>query len=155
MAGGYFTRWMEAYPIPNHEATIVARVLTLLFRFSPPEQLHSDQGKQFESTLVSEVCKPGGIAKTQTTPYHPQSDGLVERFNRMLLNMLAIAATDHPFDWESKIRPPCMAYNTNVHPTTGYFPFFLMFRRKVRMPIDITYGQPPTPVDLDMKTTSE
>lgn len=73
VACDYFTRWAEAYAIPNQEATTVARLLTqeFFFRFSPPEQLHSDQGKQFESTLISEVCKLLGISKSRTTPYHP------------------------------------------------------------------------------------
>ena len=76
----YFTRWTEAYPIPNQEAITVARVLTTEFflRFSPPEQLHSDQGRQFKSEVLAEVCKLLGVKKSRTTPYHPQSDGLVE-----------------------------------------------------------------------------
>ena len=70
----------------------------LFFRFSPPEQLHSDQGRQFESTVNAEVCKLMGIAKSRTTPYHPQYDGLVERFNRTLLAMLATTAQERPFE---------------------------------------------------------
>ena len=71
--GDYFTRWMEAFAIPNQEATTIARVITqeVFCRFSPPEQLHSDQGKQFESELISEICKLLGVAKTRTTSYHP------------------------------------------------------------------------------------
>ncbi len=97
VVGDYFTRYMGAYAIPNQEASTVARILTneFFFRFSPPEQLHSDQGKQFESQLVAEVCKLLGITKTRTTPYHPQSDGLIERFNCTLLSMLKTAAADH------------------------------------------------------------
>ena len=98
----------------------------MFFRFSPPGQLHSDQGKQFESELLAEVYKLLGIAKTQTTPYHPQ-------FNRTLLNMLATAATEHPFQWQDHLRPLCMAYNSSVNPTTGHSPFFLMFGRQARM----------------------
>ena len=73
----YFTRWTEAYPIPNQEATVVARKLVDEFfcRFSPPEQLHSDQGRNFESEVISEVCKLLGVVKSRTTPYHPQLDG--------------------------------------------------------------------------------
>ena len=80
-AADYFTRWVEAYLIPNQEATTVARKMVdeFFLRFS---LLHSDQGKNFESAVISEVCKLLGIAKSRTTPYHPQSDGLVERFNQ-------------------------------------------------------------------------
>ena len=94
---------MEAYPIPNQEAVTVAQVLTqeFFFRFFPPEQLHSDQGKQFELELVEEVCKLLGILKTRTTPYHPQLDGLIERFNRMLLSTLGTVASENPFNFES------------------------------------------------------
>ena len=144
----YFTRWTEAYPIPNQEAITVARVLTTEFflRFSPPEQLHSDQGRQFESEVLAEVCKLLGVKKSRTTPYHPQSDGLVERFNRTLLSMLATSVDRHQEKWEDHVRSACMAYNTSQHPTTGYSPFYLMFGRKARMPIELTYGcSPSTP----------
>ena len=90
VAGDYFTRWMEAYAIKNQEAGTVATTLTeeFFYRFSSPLQLHSDQGKQFESELVAETCRLLGIAKKHTTPYHPQGDGLIERFNRTLLNIV-------------------------------------------------------------------
>jgi len=140
----YFTRWSEAYPIPNQEAATVARKLTdeFFFRYSVPEQLHSDQGRNFESQVIGEVCKLLGVDKTRTTPYHPQSDGLVERFNRTLLDMLATASQERPFDWEDHLRRLCMAYNSSVHSTTGYTPFYLMYGRQARMPIDIMYGMP-------------
>ena len=144
----YFTRWTETFPVPNQEASTVARVLTneVFFRFSPSKQLHSDQGKQIESELLAEVCKLLGIAKTRTTPYHPQSDGLVERFNHTLLNMLATAATEYPFQWQDHLQPLCMAYNSSVHPTTGHPPFFLMFGRQARMPINVAFGLPHSDV---------
>ena len=144
VVGDYFSKWMEAYPIPNQEASTVARKLVDEFfcRFSTPEQLHSDQGKQFESELLKEICSILNIVKTRTTAYHPQCDGLVERFNRTLLSMLATTVADHPFGWEEALPKMCMAYNSSVHSTTGYTPFFLMYGREARLPIDIVYGVP-------------
>ena len=143
--GDYFSRWMEALPVPNQEASTVAEKLVdeVFLRFSPPEQLHSDQGRQFESNLVREVCKLLHINKSRTTPYHPQCDGLVEQFNRTLLHMLATCTEDHPGDWEQHIRKVCMAYNVSVHPSTGFSPFYLMFGRQARLPIDLIYGTGP------------
>ena len=91
VAADYFTKWVEAFTIPNQVAITVAKKITdqMFCRFSPPEQLHSDQGRQFESDLLKEICDIFQIKKSRTTPYHPQCDGQVERFNRTLLHMLA------------------------------------------------------------------
>ena len=131
VVGDYYSKWMEALPVPNQEAPTVEEKLVdeVFLRFSPPEQLHSDQGRQFESVLIAEVCKLLQIRKTRTTPYHPQCDGLVERFNRTLLSILATCAEGHPFDWEQQLQKVCMAYNTSVQSSTGFIPFYLMFGR--------------------------
>ena len=143
----YFTWWAEAYSILNQDATTVARKVTdeFFFHFSPPEQLHSDQGWQFESEVISEIFKLLGVHKSRTTPYHPQSDGLVEWYNRTLLSMLSTAAADHPFHWEDYLCHLCMAYNTSTHPTTGFTLFNLMFGSQDYMPIEIMYGSPNSP----------
>ena len=142
VAVDYFTRWTEAYGIRNQEAATVAKKLVdeVFCRFSPPEQLHSDQGRQFESDLIQELCKLLQVRKTRTTPYHPQCNGVVERFNRTLLDMLSTTVGDHPSDWDQSIRKLCMAYNSSVHSATGFTPFFLMFGRQVRLPVDLMYG---------------
>ena len=82
----YFTKWIEVFAIHDQEASTVAQKLVdgVFCRFGIPEQLHSDKGKQFEGTLLQEICKILNISKSQTTSYHPQGDGLVERFNRTL-----------------------------------------------------------------------
>ena len=141
VAGDYFTCWMESYPIPNQEAIIIAKKLTELFcRFSLPEQLHLDKGRQFESELLLHLHKILNLKKTRTTPYHPQSDGLIERLT--LVQMLATCIEQHPFEWEDHIQKVCMAYNTSKQSPTGHSPFFLMFGRKARLPIDIIYKSP-------------
>eukprot|EP00731_Ephydatia_muelleri_P000583 Em0001g583a len=131
----------EAYAIPNQEAETVAKKLTneMFCQFS---QLHSDQGRQFESKLVSEMCK---VLKICKTPYHPQGDGLVERFNRTLISMLATATADHSLDWEECLPKVCFAYNTSVQTSTGYTPLYLMFGRQAKLPVDLMYGMDNTP----------
>ena len=108
--------------------------------FSPPEQLHSDQGHQFESELVKEIYVLLQIRKMHTTLYHPQCNGMVERFNRTLLDMLATTIGNHQADWQHHIRKLCLTYNSSIHSTTGFSPFFLMFGRQVTLPIDLMYG---------------
>ena len=129
-------------PYTTKKQKLFARKLVdeMFCRFFPPEQLHSDQGRQFESGLIKEICNILRIKKTQTSPYHPQCDGLVEWFNRTLLDMLATTTKNHPFDWEDQLRKVCMAYNTSVHSSTGFTPFYLMFRRQANLPIDLMYG---------------
>ena len=79
VVGDYFTKWKEALAIKDMEAVTIARCLVneVICRFGVPDSLHTDQGKNFESALVKEICEMLGIKKTRTTPYHPQSDGLV------------------------------------------------------------------------------
>ena len=86
----YFTKWTESYAIPKQEASTVAKKLVSEFvcRFGVPHEIHSDQGSNFESKVMTEVCKLLDIDKTRTTSLHPQSDGEVERFNRTLVEML-------------------------------------------------------------------
>ena len=108
-------------------------------RFSLPEKLHSDQGRQFEGEVVTQLCRLLAIEKMHTTPYHPQSDGLVERFNRTLLSMLATCLEDHLNEWDQYLSKLCMAYNSSFQSTTGYSPYFLMFGRDAHLPMHIIY----------------
>ena len=142
VASDYFTRWVEAYAIPNQEALTIAKKLVdeMFCRFSVPEQLHSDQGKQFDSNLIHNICDILQIRKTRTTPYHPQGDGLVERLNRTLLDMLATTVKENPTSWEDHLRKVCLAYNSSTYPTTGYSPFYLMFGRHAKLPADLKFS---------------
>ena len=83
--------------------------------------------------------------------YHPQSDGVVERLNWTLLSMLAATVQEHPGDWDKKLRLMCMAFNTSVHQSTGFSPFFLLFGRQARLPVDLAYGSAP----MEEMTTQE
>jgi len=93
----YFTKWSEAYTLRDVEAhTCTSAMYNGFFAlFGMPRQLHSDQGKNFESKLIYELCLLAGIEKSKTTPFHPRSDGQAERLNRTLLQMLRTTANDH------------------------------------------------------------
>jgi hypothetical protein len=140
----YFTKWTEAFALPNMEAgTVAAKVVEeFICRFGVPTEIHTDQGRQFESKLFAEMCSMLSIKKTRTTPYHPQSDGLVERFNRTLGAMLSQYVNDHHTDWDKNLCYVMLAYRSSVQETTRYTPHFLMFGREVRLPIDAVFGRP-------------
>ena len=150
--GDYFTKWKEAFAMKDMEATTIARLLVneVICRFGVPDSIHTDQGRNFESTLIQEICKLLEIKKTRTTPYHPQSDGLIERFNRTLLNMLSMAVVDDEHSWDLKLPTLLLAYRTSIQDTTGATPFELMFGRKPQLPEDVMYSIPSS-----TDTTSE
>jgi transposase InsO family protein len=85
-----FTKYSWAFPTRNQKATTVAKVLweNVFVHYGLPRRLHSDQGRDFESKLIGDICRVAGIKKTRTTPYHPQGNGQTDRFNRTLLGML-------------------------------------------------------------------
>jgi transposase InsO family protein len=96
----YFTKWPEVYAIPNQEASTVVETLVTNFfcRFGIPRELHSDQGRNFESHLVQQVLQRLGVSKTRTTPLHPQSDVMVERYIKTIEEHLRKVVASHQRD---------------------------------------------------------
>ncbi len=109
-----------------------------------PARLHADQGRNFESAIVKELCKCTGITKTHTTPYHPQGNGTTERFNRTLMNMLGTLEPHLKPQWHEYVDAMTHAYNCLQHDSTGYSPYYLMFGRHPRLPVDLIFGSPKT-----------
>ena len=140
----HFTKWCEAFPTKDQRASTVAQVLVsrVFSRFGPPTVIHSDQGRNFESTLMHEIYNLMGIKKTRTTAYHPQCDGLVERQNRTLQSILSAFVSEHSVDWDEWLDQAVFAYNTSVHESTGLSPYELIFGRPARMPIEVELGVP-------------
>ena len=139
-----FTKRTKAFPMPNMEARTVADIIVreVVSRFGEPSSIHSDQGRHYESQLFPEMCKVLHIKKTRTTPYHPQSDGMVERFNKTLVGMLKSYINDHQSDWDEQLPFLTMAYRSVEHETTGFSPNYLMLGREVSTPLDIMFEIP-------------
>ena len=108
----------------------------IILRFGMPLVIHSDQGREFENGLMKSLCALLGCTKTRTAPYHPESDGMIERFNRTCLMMLSMFVNDKrhsPNDNWNELLPFVMhAYRTSVHEFTGYSPFRLMMGEELR-----------------------
>jgi transposase InsO family protein len=140
----YFSKWTECFPMCNMEAETVARLIVeqVIVRFGVPYSIHSDQGTQYESRLFKETCKLLGIKKTRTTPYHPKSDGMAERFDKTLASMLRAYIDEHQRDWDTHLPYLMMAYRSAEHEATGCTPNSLMIGREVAAPLDIMYEMP-------------
>ncbi|KAK6183229.1 hypothetical protein SNE40_010750 [Patella caerulea] len=140
----HFTKYALAIPTKNQTAKTVAEALweNLISHYGWPERLHSDQGKDFESKVISELCRIGNVKKSRTTSYHPQGNP-VERYNRTLLSMLGTLHHSQKLEWRKHVKPLTHAYNCTVNETTGYSPYYLMFGRHARLPIDIAFGTDP------------
>eukprot|EP00731_Ephydatia_muelleri_P020333 Em0013g60a len=109
-----------------------------------------DKGRNFENAVVKGICNLLGIKKTRTTPYHPQSDGMIERFNRTLLSMLSIAVEHNEHGWDLQLPLLMFAYRTSTHETTGATPFELIYGREAQLPDDLMFHIPAT---VDMSTS--
>ena len=141
----YFSRWVEALPIPNITAVTVARAFVnhWVSRYGAPEHLHSDQGSQFEAAVFQEMCKLLGVRKTRTTPYHPQGNGCVERVNRTLKSSLRAYTGQNPRDWEDHLPLVLLSYRSAQHSSTAYSPSMMVFGQELRLPVDLAFGLPP------------
>ena len=139
----YFTKWLELWPLPDRKATTVANCLvSFMRRYGTIHKLHSDQGREFESNLISEVCKLWEVEKTRTQPYTPWSDGMVERANRTIHQTLKSLCNEKRNTWDRYLEIVMMAYNASKHDSTGYTPYKLMNSRceDPELPLDLIYG---------------
>ncbi|CAI5689234.1 unnamed protein product [Oreochromis niloticus] len=144
VAMDYFTKWPEAYTVPDQSATTMGERLVEMFtHFGVPAELHSDQGRNFESKVFGEICRRLGVETPRTTPLHPQSDGLVEHFNCTLATQLAILTSRHQREWDPHLPLVLWSYRTAVQESSQCTPAALMFGRELRTPVDLVFGSPP------------
>ena len=150
----YFTKWADAIPLPDQTASRITTELIKFFcTYGPPQILHSDQGRNFESAIFTQVLDAFGICKSRTTPYHPQGDGMVERFNRTLLQLLRTYVTSRD-DWETNLPYVLYAYRTSQHASTGFPPFLLLYGRhpnQCQLATQLGYDSLSYPAQLQAK----
>ncbi|UYV71106.1 hypothetical protein LAZ67_8001723 [Cordylochernes scorpioides] len=128
----YYTRYAETRAVSEATVKEVSKFLVedIFLRHGAPQYLISDRGSQFTSNLMKEVMKTCKIKHCFTTSYHPQTNGLTERLNRTLINMLSMYVNTDQKNWDEILPFITHAYNTTIQETTGYSPFFLMFGRE-------------------------
>jgi hypothetical protein len=140
----YFTKWTEAFALPNHQAMTVADVLVteIFLRFGVPMVLHTDQGPEFRSDLMKGISELLEIRMSKTAPYHAQSDGQVERFNRTLIAMLSKLCEERKENWDDHLPYVMCAYRSTIQESTRSSPNRMMLGREITLPVDLMYSRP-------------
>jgi transposase InsO family protein len=134
----HFTRFCDAIPIARQDTETIARefVMKIITQFGVPKKLLTDRGANFTSVLIQETCKLLKIQKLQTSSYHPQANGLCERMHKLLIDMLSHFVRKDARNWDEYVPYAVMAYRAMPHCSTKYSPYYLVFGRDMRLPIE-------------------
>ncbi|CAL9696274.1 unnamed protein product [Knipowitschia caucasica] len=134
----YFTKWSEAYPLPSKTAADVAQcILKFFYRFGAPKRILTDQGKEFVNELNKELCKMLNIERSLCAPYHPQTNGLVEKHNGTIQRALCKLVSERPETWDTYLDRVMFGIRTKKQSTTKFSPYFLLFGRQARLPCEV------------------
>ena len=146
-----FTKWTEAYALPNQESETITKTFVDEFvcRYGAPLQIHSDQGRNFEARTFQQMCDFLGIHKTRTTSMRPQSNGNVERFNRCLATMLTMYCEQEQHKWDEYLPQLLMAYRSSMHSSTHLTPNMMVFGREITLPFQAVIARPDDDDDDD------
>ena len=135
-----FSKWCEAFPLRSGSATEIARILydNIICRYGAPREFVSDRGQNFMSKLIQEICDIFQITKLQTSSYHPQTNAATERMNATIAQTLHIYCDKNQSNWAKILPSVMMSYRMTVaSQSTGYSPYYLVFCREARFPVDI------------------
>ena len=141
--GDYFSKYFIAVPLRRHTAEDVAEAIVIEWICKLggcPLTIHSDRAPEFCSKVMKQIWEMLQIHHTKTLPYRPQSDGMVERFNGTIQQMLKCAIGKHKDRWDEMLPYVIMAYNATEQASTGCSPNLLCFGEELVMPVDLLYG---------------
>ena len=138
----HFTRYAQAFSSKTQTALATAKLLwnNFILHYGFPLKIITDQGRNFEDELIENLCQLAGVQKLRTSPYHPQTNGQCECFNGTLLNMLGTLTPEQKKDWKSHVLVLVHAYNCTRNTATGFSPYYLLFGREPRLPVDVEFG---------------
>ena len=150
----HFSKYIVAYVVKDQTACTAAETLRNgYFRlFGAPAYLVSDQGKAFTGHVITHLCELYGVQKLRTSPYHAQTNGQVEHMNQMIICMIGKLEEDRKACWLEHLPELLMAYNATRSTVTGYSPYYLLFSRRPRIPVDYLF---PTLCDSPHQTKME
>lgn len=137
----HFTRFVQVYATKSKSAKTVANCLfnDYALKFGFPERIHHDQGGEFDNRLIAQLKKNCGVMSSRTSPYYPQGIGQVERFNKTLLQMLKTLTEREKRNWKDSLNKLTFAYNCTRCDVTGFSPFYLLYGRSPRLPVDTLF----------------
>ena len=140
-----FTKYAVTVALQDMTPATVANAIRdeWIMKFGAPDVIHTDQGSNFNSELMHDICRFFMIEKTRTTPYHPQGNGPVESFNRVIADTLSKYCAEKPQEWDVYLPYITFVYNTTVHRTIGATPYSMIFGREAQYPIDLFVPKPP------------
>ena len=150
----HFSKYVVAYVVKDQTARTTTETLRIgYFRlFGAPAYLVSDQGKAFMGHVITHLCELYGVQKLRTSPYHAQTNGQVERMNQTIIRMIGKLEEDKKACWSKHLPELLMAYNATCSAVTGYSPYYLLFGRTPRIPVDYLF---PTLRDSPHQTKME
>jgi hypothetical protein len=156
VAVDYLTKWVITKAVPTAATTDIVDffVKRIVLKQGAPVTLISDCGKCLTSDFAEKLYHAFETNHLVTTSYHPQCNGLVERFNHTFAEMLSMYVDSSHDEWDESIDYVTFGYNTGRQESTGISPFYLLYSRKALLPIDVALGNNPNPVPLDHTTES-